>query len=123
MDNGRITGAEALLRWRHPRDGFVSPAQFILLAESRAGSCPIGEWALCRLRATGAVRNSPLWQGLTLAVNVSPASFTRAVLCRRCWRPWPGTGQKAAIQLEMTEGLLLADVEDTTIAKMSTLRS
>ena len=124
VDNGRITGAEALLRWRHPRDGFVSPAQFIPLAEESGLILPIGEWALqaaCERLALWA--QQPALAGLTLAVNVSPRQFHQSCFVPQVLAALARTGAEGRhLKLEMTEGLLLADVEDT-IAKMSTLRS
>ena len=124
VDNGRITGAEALLRWRHPRDGFVSPAQFIPLAEESGLILPIGEWALqaaCERLALWA--QQPALAGLTLAVNVSPRQFHQSCFVPQVLAALARAGAEGRhLKLEMTEGLLLADVEDT-IAKMSTLRS
>ncbi|WP_312782079.1 EAL domain-containing protein [Acidovorax temperans] len=124
VDNGRITGAEALLRWRHPRDGFVSPAQFIPLAEESGLILPIGEWALqaaCERLALWA--QQPALAGLTLAVNVSPRQFHQSCFVPQVLAALARTGAEGShLKLEMTEGLLLADVEDT-IAKMATLRS
>ena len=124
VDNGRITGAEALLRWRHPRDGFVSPAQFIPLAEESGLILPIGEWALqaaCERLALWA--QQPALAGLTLAVNVSPRQFHQSCFVPQVLAALARAGAEGShLKLEMTEGLLLADVEDT-IAKMSTLRS
>ena len=71
MDHGRITGCECLLRWRHPRDGFVSPAAFVPLAEETGLILPLGEWVLqtaCRQLAAWA--RQPALAHLTLAVNV-----------------------------------------------------
>ena len=76
MDRGRITGCECLLRWRHPRDGFVSPAAFVPLAEETGLILPLGEWVLqaaCRRLAAWA--QHPDLATLSLAVNVSPRQF------------------------------------------------
>lgn len=124
VDNGRITGAEALLRWRHPRDGFVSPAEFIPLAEESGLILPIGEWALqvaCERLALWA--QQPVLAELTLAVNVSPRQFHQSGFVPQVLAALARTGAEGSrLKLEMTEGLLLADVEDT-IAKMATLKS
>jgi diguanylate cyclase (GGDEF)-like protein/PAS domain S-box-containing protein len=76
IDHGHIIGAEALLRWRHPRDGFVSPAHFIPLAEETGLILPLGEWVLktaCQCLASWALQ--PALAPLSLAVNVSPRQF------------------------------------------------
>ena len=112
------------MRWRHPRDGFVSPAQFIPLAEESGLILPIGEWALqaaCERLALWA--QQPALAGLTLAVNVSPRQFHQSCFVPQVLAALARAGAEGRhLKLEMTEGLLLADVEDT-IAKMSTLRS
>ncbi|MFI3154862.1 MAG: EAL domain-containing protein [Methylococcaceae bacterium] len=75
MRDGRIIGAEALLRWQHPELGMVSPAEFIPVAESSGLILPIGEWVLrC------AVRQAKTWieRGfgpLIMAVNLSAVQF------------------------------------------------
>ncbi len=124
VDNGRITGAEALLRWRHPRDGFVSPAQFIPLAEESGLILPLGEWVLnaaCERLAQWA--QQPVLAGLSLAVNVSPRQFHQSGFVPQVLAALARSGAEGTrLKLEMTEGLLLADVEDT-IAKMAKLKS
>ncbi len=124
IDHGRITGAEALLRWRHPRDGFVSPAQFIPLAEENGLILPLGEWVLqvaCQRLARWA--QEPALSGLGLAVNVSPRQFHQGGFVAQVLAALAGTGADGSrLKLEMTEGLLLADVEDT-IAKMGQLKA
>ncbi|MNV29213.1 Phytochrome-like protein cph2 [compost metagenome] len=123
IDRGRITGAEALLRWRHPRDGFVSPAHFIPLAEETGLILPLGEWVLqaaCAQLARWA-RHADL-AGLGLAVNVSPRQFHQAGFVAQVLAALASSGaQGPQLKLELTEGLLLQDVEDT-IEKMGQLK-
>ncbi|WP_099730189.1 MULTISPECIES: EAL domain-containing protein [unclassified Acidovorax] len=123
IDHGRITGAEALLRWRHPRDGFVSPAHFIPLAEETGLILPLGEWVLqaaCRRLAAWA--QQPDLALLSLAVNVSPRQFHQSGFVAQVLAALAGAGADGhQLKLEMTEGLLLQDVEDT-IDKMGQLK-
>ena len=123
IDHGRIIGAEALLRWRHPRDGFISPAHFIPLAEETGLILPLGEWVLqaaCRRLAAWA--QQPDLATLSLAVNVSPRQFHQTGFVAQVLAALAGAGADGRqLKLEMTEGLLLQDVEDT-IDKMGQLR-
>ncbi len=123
IDHGRIIGAEALLRWRHPRDGFISPAHFIPLAEETGLILPLGEWVLqaaCRRLAAWA--QQPDLATLSLAVNVSPRQFHQTGFVAQVLAALAGAGADGhQLKLEMTEGLLLQDVEDT-IDKMGQLR-
>jgi len=123
IDHGRITGAEALLRWRHPRDGFISPAHFIPLAEETGLILPLGEWVLqaaCRRLAAWA--QQPDLALLSLAVNVSPRQFHQSGFVAQVLAALAGAGADGhQLKLEMTEGLLLQDVEDT-IDKMGQLK-
>nr|WP_288853106.1 EAL domain-containing protein [uncultured Acidovorax sp.] len=123
IDRGRITGAEALLRWRHPRDGFISPAHFIPLAEETGLILPLGEWVLqaaCRRLAAWA--QQPDLALLSLAVNVSPRQFHQSGFVAQVLAALAGAGADGhQLKLEMTEGLLLQDVEDT-IDKMGQLK-
>ena len=123
VDRGRITGAEALLRWRHPRDGFVSPARFIPLAEHTGLILPLGEWVLneaCKRLAQWA--GQPEMAGLALAVNVSPLQFHQGGFVSQVLAALASSGADGRqLKLELTEGLLLQDVEDT-IQKMGQLK-
>ncbi|MFN3438524.1 MAG: EAL domain-containing protein [Acidovorax sp.] len=123
IDHGRITGAEALLRWRHPRDGFISPAHFIPLAEDTGLILPLGEWVLqaaCKRLAVWA--RQPDFAGLSLAVNVSPRQFHQVGFVAQVLASLAGSGADGhRLKLEMTESLLLQDVEDT-IEKMGLLK-
>ena len=74
---GRIVGAEALLRWKHPQRGYISPATFIPIAEDSGLILPIGEWVLEQ-----ACRQAVEWQRaglpqIPIAINVSGVQFRR----------------------------------------------
>ncbi|WP_442867259.1 bifunctional diguanylate cyclase/phosphodiesterase [Acidovorax sp. NCPPB 3576] len=124
MDNGRITGAEALLRWRHPVRGFVSPGEFIPLTEETGLILPLGEWVLqaaCAQLARWA--QQPALAHLGLSVNVSARQFHQSGFVGQVLAALASTGADGRrLKLEMTESLLLQDVEDT-IDKMAQLRA
>jgi len=118
----RPLGAEALIRWAHPERGMVSPAQFIPLAEETGLILPIGLWVLetacAQLKAW---QQDALTRDLVLAVNVSARQFHQSDFVAQVH----DAVQRHAInpmrlKLELTEGMLLADVEDT-IATMNIL--
>ena len=118
----RPYGAEALIRWIHPERGVVSPAQFIPLAEESALILPIGRWVL-----ETACAQIKAWQqesqtrGLVLAVNVSARQFHQANFVAQVQAAVQHHGiNPMLLKLELTEGLLLANIEDT-IATMSSL--
>ncbi|MDA8521089.1 bifunctional diguanylate cyclase/phosphodiesterase [Acidovorax sp. NCPPB 4044] len=124
VDLGRIMGAEALLRWRHPVRGFVSPAEFIPLAEETGLILPLGEWVLraaCERLALWA--RQPALAPLGLSVNVSARQFHQGGFVGQVLAALAGSGAEGhRLKLEMTESLLLQDLEDT-IAKMQQLRA
>lgn len=112
LRSGRIVGAEALLRWKHPTLGFIPPSKFIPVAERTGLINDVGAWVL-----ENACREAQEWrvQGLgdlVVAVNVSPVQFRRDDIERevgnaleRCALP------PSAIELELTESLLVADAQ------------
>ena len=124
IDHGRITGAEALVRWRHPRDGYVSPARFIPVAEDSGLILPLGQWVLeqaCTTLAEWA--KDPLLAELTLAVNVSPRQFLQAGFVQQVLGTLASTGASARrLKLELTESLLLQDI-DESVGRMNELQS
>jgi len=122
-DSHRPLGAEVLIRWIHPERGLVSPAQFIPLAEETGLILPIGQWVLetacAQLKAW---QQDVLTRDLILAVNVSSKQFRQTDFVTQVQT----TVQRHAInptllKLELTESLLLDNIEDT-IATMSTLK-
>jgi diguanylate cyclase (GGDEF)-like protein/PAS domain S-box-containing protein len=124
VEENIVTGCEALLRWRHPHDGDISPAVFIPLAEETGLILPLGEWVLqaaCRQLAAWA--QNPRLAHLTLAVNVSPRQFRQAEFVGQVLSALATAGaQPHQLKLELTEGLLLDNVEDT-IQKMGDLKA
>lgn len=119
----RVFGAEVLLRWEHPQQGLVSPAEFIPLAEESGLILPIGEWVLrtaCMQLKEWA--NDPLTKDLQLAVNVSPRQFRHPDFVNQLCKILVQTGANATrLKLELTESLILHNVTET-IEKMETLK-
>ncbi|MGH8763611.1 MAG: bifunctional diguanylate cyclase/phosphodiesterase [Nitrosospira sp.] len=124
VDNHGVTGAEALLRWQHPRRGLLSPAEFIPQAEETGLILHIGMWVLhtaCAQLAAWSRR--PETAGLDLAVNVSPRQFRHPDFIgqvRSALRQTGANPQK--LKLELTESLLVRNM-DETIAKMTSLKA
>jgi diguanylate cyclase len=117
--SGRITAAEALVRWRHPQRGLVSPADFIPLAEETGLIGPLGQWVL-RTACAQAAR----WPShIRVAVNLSPAQFRDLRLAETVKAALVAGGLAAdRLELEITEGVLLAD-EERTLATLTRLRA
>jgi diguanylate cyclase (GGDEF)-like protein len=120
----QMTGAEALLRWRHPRRGMVTPAEFIPLTEETGIIIPLGGWVLrtaCAQLARWA--SEPRTAGLRMAVNVSAQQFHRPDFVEQVMAALAEAGAPAGrLKLELTESLLLKDVE-ITVARMERLRA
>jgi diguanylate cyclase (GGDEF)-like protein/PAS domain S-box-containing protein len=72
---GRVTGVEALLRWRHPRDGLVLPTQLIPMAEASGLMVPIGRWVLAEACRQASEWETQFGTPRTMAVNISPCEF------------------------------------------------
>ncbi|CAH2602893.1 EAL domain-containing protein [Rhodovastum atsumiense] len=117
-DSLRVVGFEALIRWRHPERGFVSPGVFIPLAEECGLIVPIGRMVLeqsCTLAAG--------WQPrCRVAVNLSPVQFRDTGLLPLLSEILHRTGLPAALlELEVTEGVLIKD-EDQALATLRSLK-
>lgn len=121
--HGQLIGAEALLRWQHPEKGFISPMEFIPVAEETGLIIPLGQWVI-----EEACRQLAIWQQLpretplVVAINISPKQFQQPDFTAQLLQAMH-THQihPYSLKLELTESMLLEDIDDT-IAKMDTLK-
>jgi diguanylate cyclase (GGDEF)-like protein/PAS domain S-box-containing protein len=120
----RALGAEALIRWEHTELGFISPAQFISLAEETGLILSIGQWVLesacAQLKAW---QNNGLTREFTLSVNVSAKQFHEANFVLQVQETVKHYAiNPALLKLEPTESVLLEDI-DATVETMNALRA
>lgn len=114
LENGKITGFEALARWQHPIHGLISPAEFIPVAEETGLIIPLGEWIFQE-----ACRQLQIWQqelkmqqSLTISVNFSGQQFYQPNLVETIEHIMQLTGVNGQnIKLEITESVAMKDVE------------
>ena len=122
LAHGRVVGAEALIRWRHPERGLVPPAEFIPLAEESALITLIGDWVI-----QTACLHLRRWreQGLppiSVAVNVSARQFEQQTLCKVVERALGENRIPAELlELEVTESAMM-DTPERTIAILHNLK-
>jgi len=110
LRTGRLIGAEALIRWRHPEKGPISPARFIPLAERSGLIVPIGEWVLQEACAQAQRWRAAGWTDLTISVNVSPVQFRRGSVETSVAQALADSGLPSVnLELELTESLLIQD--------------
>ncbi len=121
---GRVTGAEALVRWQHPVQGMVPPSEFIPLAEESGLILPLGQWVMeTALRQQARWQQDPLFAHLSLAINVSARQFLQDDFVAQVLALVQQTGANPAqIKLELTESLLLDNV-DSVITTMRALKA
>ncbi len=119
LQNGTITGCEALVRWRHPERGMISPAEFIPLAEETGLINEIGEWVLAK-----ACNEAASWPvAINVAVNVSPVQFRSGTLALKIVAALAESGLSAQrLELEITEAVLIRD-DETALEILHQLRA
>lgn len=123
LRTGEIVGVEALLRWKHPSNGLISPDQFIPVLEETGLILPVGEWVLRE-----ACARNRAWQqaGLPLfrvAVNLSSVQFQQPDLVPMVRRALRETGLESRwLELEITESIAMFN-EEATIATLADLRA
>jgi len=109
LAGNKVTGCEALLRWRHPGRGMISPAEFIPVAEEAGLIIELGEWVLQK-----ACADASQWpQEIRLAVNVSPLQFKSGTFALRVAAALAESGLSPdRLELEITEAVLIRDDEE-----------
>jgi diguanylate cyclase (GGDEF)-like protein len=113
-DGQTIVALEALVRWPHAKQGLISPARFIAIAEERGLVIPLGEWVLRR-----ACQDGLRWPGLTIAVNVSPIQFRHRDFVNSVMRVLGDTGFDASrLEIELTEGVVVENADAAEAAMM-----
>lgn len=114
--DGSVSGMEALIRWRHPTLGLVSPATFIPLAEETGLIVPIGEWVLRTACAQTKTWLDAGMRPLRVAVNISARQFKHADLIVTIKNVLQDTGLNPIyLEVELTEGLAMENVKQTVI--------
>jgi diguanylate cyclase (GGDEF)-like protein len=122
LRTGRVFAVEALVRWQHPTLGLLSPLKFIPLAEETGLIVPLGDWVLHE-----ACRRNKAWQDaglppVNISVNVSARQFREKGLVDRVINALHESGMAARhLELEITEGLIMQDV-DQAVATMKELQ-
>lgn len=120
---GKLLSAEVLIRWQHPQRGWVSPAEFIPMAEESTLILEIGAWvmnsAMAQLRQWGDAGLLP--PGFGLAINVSPRQFQQADFVHVVQQALQGLADPRQVMLEITEGMLVVDT-DRAVERMNVLR-
>ena len=123
IEDRRITGAEALVRWMHPDKGMIPPVRFIDLAEQTGMIVPLGKWVLetvCHQLRLWA--QNPATEMLTVSVNVSAREFRQPEFSTQVIEILERSGvDPHKLKIELTESVLVEDVE-SIITKMMTLQ-
>ncbi len=118
-----IVGVEALIRWRHPERGVISPTEFIPLAEETGLIVPIGEWVLRTACAQARIWELQTHSAVRMAVNLSAKQFKDEGLSQIVISALSDTGLAARLlELELTEGTLMDDAK-ATLATLEQLRA
>jgi diguanylate cyclase (GGDEF)-like protein/PAS domain S-box-containing protein len=119
LHGGEVSGCEALLRWRHPERGMVSPAEFIPIAEDTGLINELGDWVL-----RTACNEAATWPAhVRLAVNVSPVQLKCDTLALRIAGALAASGlEPHRLELEITEAVLIRD-DEAALSILHQLRS
>ena len=124
LEDGSVTGVEALVRWQHPQHGLIPPTEFIPLAEESQLIVELGEYVLREACRSLAILREKVAdpEAFTMSVNISPRQFYQAEFVSNTINIITSTAvHPKDIQIELTEGVLLADI-DGAVEKLSALR-
>lgn len=124
VDRGVLVGAEALIRWNHPKRGYLPPDDFIPLAEQTGLILPLGDWVLetaCRQIKAWASRKTTAH--LTVSVNISARQLLNPDFVKSVLATLDRTGANPQnLKLELTESMFVDDLEDV-VSKMRELKA
>ncbi|MBK9625890.1 MAG: EAL domain-containing protein [Rhodocyclaceae bacterium] len=124
IDDSRLSGVEALVRWNHPHRGIVAPLDFITVAEETGVILPLGRWVLrtaCAQLAAWSTRAE--MAHLTISVNVSASQLRLPLFVEEVLTTLQESGANPQrLKLELTESQLVYDMEDV-VAKMARLKA
>jgi diguanylate cyclase (GGDEF)-like protein len=113
--SGALAGAEALLRWHHPERGLISPGEFIPVAEDTGQIVALGDWVLREVCGQIASWRDAGLPPITVAVNLSAAQFDKADLVAEVMAVIDDARiDPASLELEITESMLMDDVDLVT---------
>jgi EAL domain-containing protein (putative c-di-GMP-specific phosphodiesterase class I) len=113
LRSGGIVGAEALIRWQHPTNGLVSPAEFIPIAEASGLILPIGNWVMHEACTQLAAWKRAGLPDTKIAVNVSALEFRAEKFLDNVFSILSETGlDPHALEIELTESVLMQHVDD-----------
>ncbi len=119
LKTGKVIGAEALLRWFKPDNSknggtFISPAEFIPIAEQSGLIVPIGEWVMRKACEEAVKWSSEHGHNIRIAVNVSAAQFSQSDICAFVKKTIDETGiDPKRLELEVTESVFMVDIDHT----------
>ena len=112
LDDGRVLGAEALLRWNSPELGMVSPARFIPVAEDSGLIVSIGDWVLQEACRQGRLWQDQLGQPLNMSVNLSAVQFQHGDVAQSVRTAIEASGfDPRFLEIELTESVLVKNPE------------
>jgi diguanylate cyclase (GGDEF)-like protein len=118
LADGRISGLEALVRWRHPVRGLISPAEFVPIAERSSLIEQLGDWVFARVCADAA-----RWPDLKVSINVSPVQLKARGFLDMVHRCLAGSGcDPKNIAIEITERVLMDEI-DGQVEQLHQLRA
>lgn len=113
IETGRVSGMEALLRWRHPEKGLIMPSDFIPVAEETGLIVPIGEWVLRHACAQNVAWQKSGFPPMRMAVNISARQLRLHTLAEKVAEVLDETGLDADwLELELTETMMMRSTED-----------
>ncbi|HBI67863.1 MAG TPA: GGDEF domain-containing protein, partial [Massilia sp.] len=123
LDSGAVSGFEALLRWRHPERGLVSPLEFIAILEDTGLILPVGEWVIAEVCRQLGAWSETLENVPPVAINLSARQLAHAGLSETVRSIVAAAGiDPRLLEFELTESMLMADPE-AAVAILSNLKA